>query len=181
LSQPDTAANPQLHPLEALAGWLIPGLGHIILGQTARGVIVMTAVLSLWLGGMLIGGLGVIDSQAPPEVRGQSPRLSLWFLGQALVGPSLGVNWFVQSVNAPNRSNDRFNPAPQEHPVYYPSLGHPNEVGTLYTALAGMLNLLAILDVAHCDAEARRRRPAPAPEPAPPAADPPSPAASQES
>jgi hypothetical protein len=159
--KPDSALNPRFHPLEALAGWLIPGLGHIILGQVARGLIVMAAVVGLWLGGMLIGGIGVIDSQSPPEARNQPPKASLWFFGQALVGPSLGVNWFVQSVNSRNRSEGQFSPAPEEHPVYDPSLGHPNELGTLYTALAGMLNLLAILDVAYCDAEARRRAPQP--------------------
>ena len=32
------------------------------------------------------------------------------------------------------------------------------EQGTLYTALAGMLNLLAMIDVLYCDAAARRRQ-----------------------
>src|SRR5690606_2166780 len=36
---------------------------------------------------------------------------------------------------------------PDYRPAYTPSFVKVNEVGTLYTTLAGMLNLLAILDV----------------------------------
>jgi hypothetical protein len=149
--------QPTFHPLEALAGWLVPGLGHIILGQVARGLAIMLAVIGLWLGGMLIGGIGVIDSLSPPEGPGDQPKVSLWFIGQAMVAPSLAINLFVENVNAVNRRENRFYPSPQDYPAYQPSLGHSNELGTLSVALAGMLNLLAILDVVWCDAAARRR------------------------
>jgi len=36
-----------------------------------------------------------------------------------------------------------------DRPAYEPSFGHIKEQGVLYTALAGLLNLLAILDVAY--------------------------------
>ena len=40
-------------------------------------------------------------------------------------------------------------------PTYEPSFGRVNEQGVLYTALAGLLNLLAILDVVYQDPRLR--------------------------
>jgi hypothetical protein len=37
-----------------------------------------------------------------------------------------------------------------------PALGHAAEQGVLLTALAGLLNLLAIIDVSYCDPAFRR-------------------------
>jgi hypothetical protein len=104
---------------------------------------------------MLIGGIDVIDSH---EDR-------IWFFGQALVGPiAFGVDRLHQyhfkgidpdtgarrSVN-PDEWRDpktgRIQPAgPGQGPPNIKSLGKMNELGTLYCAIAGMLNLIAILD-----------------------------------
>ena len=61
---------------------------------------------------------------------------------------------------------------PKNHPPFEPAFGKTGEQGVLYTSLAGLLNLLAIMDVLYCDPEARRRRtPAMHPHPhSPPAA-----------
>ena len=116
----------------AIAAWLVPGLGHMMLGHLKRGLILMLTIGTLWLGGLSIGGISVIDRQHHP----------FWFLGQMLVAPSLAVDLVHRNLEEPLPGND---------PSYRPSLGQVHEQGTLYTALAGLLNLLVILDVLYRD------------------------------
>ena len=125
------------NPSAALAAWVLPGLGHALLGQTRRGLVIGVTIAALWLSGLLIGGVGSID-------RGRHPY---WFLGQMLAGPSLAVHYVRSTfmVEAARPADlDRHTPG---RLVYEPAFGHPNEQGVLYTALAGLLNLLAVIDV----------------------------------
>ncbi|HRK30829.1 MAG TPA: hypothetical protein PLD59_07090, partial [Tepidisphaeraceae bacterium] len=48
-------------PLVAIAGWLLPGAGYFLIGQTARAVVVGAAVLTMFVAGILIAGIRVID------------------------------------------------------------------------------------------------------------------------
>ncbi len=174
LSDPSQELKPQWNPHAAVAGWLVPGLGHLILGQKRRGIVLCVAILALWLCGILIGGISVIDRHdrgEPPDNNPGARSQSWWFYGQAMVAPSLLVD-FLRSGMAnshaiksghpedpnprglllPLRANDS-----DSAPPYEPSFGRVAEQGTLYTALAGMLNLLAIIGVLYCDPRARRR------------------------
>ncbi|KAA0213196.1 MAG: hypothetical protein DYG94_14260 [Leptolyngbya sp. PLA3] len=68
---------------------LLPGAGHLYLRQTRRGVLAGVGVLGLFLGGLLIGGIDVVDRK---EDR-------WWFLGQALVGPlTFAVDYYHQNM-----------------------------------------------------------------------------------
>src|SRR6185295_4661535 len=70
-------------PKGLLFGILLPGAGHMATGQVARGLLIALGVLGLFFGGMLIGGIDVVDSE---EDR-------VWFIGEALVGPlAFGVD-----------------------------------------------------------------------------------------
>lgn len=122
----------------ALAAWLVPGLGHYLLGQRRRGGILASSILILWIAGLAIGGVSVIDHQTHPA----------WFAGQALVAPSLLVNYYHVRRLKPAQEHAMLADRP---PVFEPSFGRTNEQGVLYTALAGLLNLLAILDVMYRD------------------------------
>jgi hypothetical protein len=115
----------------ALSAWLVPGLGHILLGERRRGTILMLTLMLLWLAGLVIGGIGVIDHE----------QKWWWFCGQMLAAPSVLVDWLrpmVSDVEA--------------------SLGRVAEQGTLYVTLAGLLNLVAILDVLYRDPNDPRDR-----------------------
>ena len=127
-SKPDDAPPPHVGP--AIAGWLVPGLGHLLLGRTRQGLWLLAAIGGLWVAGLLIGGISVIDHQNESE----------WFVraGQVFVGPSLGVNALHQALK-PHAD-------PAESAALVPSLGRVHEQGVLFTGLAGLLNLLAILD-----------------------------------
>lgn len=78
--------TPPAHGFDLAAGLLavvLPGLGHIARGEKKRGLLAGFAVLAMFFGGMLIGGIDVIDSRED----------KWWFYGQALVGPiALGIN-----------------------------------------------------------------------------------------
>jgi hypothetical protein len=137
----DPPVQNRLCPLEAAAGWLLPGLGHILLGQRLRGLILMASILGLWLTGLVIGGITCVNSTDH----------TAWFAGQALVAPSFAVDRYRAYIKV-----DPY-PPPGPKAAYEPSYGRANEQGILYTALAGLLNLLAIIDVVYCDPDRRRR------------------------
>jgi hypothetical protein len=117
---------------EALAGWLVPGLGHYLIGERQRGGILAVTIITLYVAGLLIGGVSVCDRR---EHR-------LWFLGQVLVAPSVLVDRYHQHLKGVQATL-----AEDEPPAFVPSFGRVHEQGVLYTALAGLLNLLAILDL----------------------------------
>src|SRR5581483_8407143 len=114
-------------PLVALAGWLVPGLGYWFLGQRWRAITIGVTILIVFVLGLLIGGIKVVDAPDGFANIAQKP----WFIGQILAGP-------VSVVSAVLADRTKVM-----------SHAHSWEIGTLYTAVAGMLNLLAIIDSAH--------------------------------
>jgi len=141
----ESQSSPRWHFAGALAAWLIPGLGHWLLGQRQRGLILLLCIGLLWTGGFLIGGVSVFDRKEHP----------VWFAGQMLIAPSFLAEAWHRSLQGPDGQ-----PARPDAAVipYTPSYGHVHEQGVLYTALAGMLNLLAIMDVLYQDPAARKRQ-----------------------
>ena len=125
----------------AIAAWVVPGLGHILIGEKKRGLMLLITILSLWLGGLLIGGIGTFDRSAHPA----------WSLGQAMLGPSIVANYVQESMknSSPNAT------IPGEENAYQPPYGHVESQAVLYTALAGLLNLLCIIDVIYRDSNHR--------------------------
>lgn len=186
---PTQEPKPQWNPHAAAIGWLIPGLGHWILGMRTRGMILCATITSLWLSGILIGGIGVIDridkAELPDNVLRveKNAKTSWWFFGQALIAPSILVDLTRSSMydgyadekeSSVSRSfhgahpNEVLRPVTEEQsfklppeplmPPYEPSIARVAEQGTLFTALAGLLNLLAMIDVLYCDPKFRRQR-----------------------
>lgn len=135
---PDRAPE-SAQPVAALLAFLLPGLGHAYLGSIRRGVLIGASILSLFFAGVLIGGIDAIDRKDD----------FWWFAGQACVGPvAFGADAFHQSMKVadPTAKGGRRAPNPDEHPRYERSLGRLNEIGALYATLAGLLNLIAIID-----------------------------------
>lgn len=134
-----------------ICAWLLPGLGHWILGQRQRAVLLAVSIGLLWLGGLLIGGVGIISHQNPAQPR----RFHLWYLGQMLTAPSIVVEQIrVRTLReAPDPSAFE-----RGTNTYEPSFGRASEQGALYTALAGLLNLLAIIDVLYREPQAHGAR-----------------------
>lgn len=84
----DTPAEERLEPVAAILAALVPGAGHLYLGEIRRGVLIAGGILGLFFGGLLIGGIDVVDRKED----------GIWFIGQALVGPlAFGVDALHQT------------------------------------------------------------------------------------
>ena len=145
------ASAPRAAPeaVVALAGLALPGLGYWIGGERGRAVIAGSTVLLLYLAGLLIGGVRVIDVpgyddygdhiQGPNGwVLTKHPITAVmskpWSVPQSLVGP-IGLVAAKASVELAERN-------------VAPSHARVAEIGVLYTAVAGGLNLLVVIDAA---------------------------------
>lgn len=136
--------------LIALAGWILPGLGYVIGGQRWRGYVAGPAVLLLFILGLFIGGVRVVsvpgyaEGQRMVDANGRwiltaHPTAPIaaalqkpWYLGQILAGPI--------TLIAGHAGNEA---AAAGYPKPTARLG---EIGTLFCAVAGMMNLVVILD-----------------------------------
>ncbi|MBK7406532.1 MAG: hypothetical protein IPJ41_18535 [Phycisphaerales bacterium] len=154
--RPEPIEQPAFDPLGGVLAVLFPGAGHWYQGEVQRALIIAGGVLGLFVGGLLIGGIDVVDSRQD----------RLWFLGEVMVGPvALGVDYYHQHAlkgrdpntgqvrgALPNEIRDPNGvllPAPPGSlPPMTKSLGKMNEIGTLYCTMAGFLNLIVIIDAA---------------------------------
>lgn len=158
-------------PLVALAAWIVPGLGYLLIRQWARGLTIGLTILLLFVFGIFVGGIRVVDvpgytnlgsrimldrdgnrvegyraADASWALRAYPLRTVLekpWFVGQVLAGSICIVAAKISiDVAKPVTSGSVVSIAPTSHARSW-------EIGTLYTAVAGMLNLMAIIDAAH--------------------------------
>ncbi len=149
---PVTRHDEQLEPFAAILAYVLPGLGHLALGKPKRAACIFCGVMGLFFGGLFIGGIDAVDRKED----------FWWFVGQAGVGPVAFVvdrvhqNWF--KVEDESEASVRRSMLPDENPRNRKSLGHPNEIGALYATIAGMLNIICVLD---CLWHAPRPRPEP--------------------
>ncbi|MBN2019965.1 MAG: hypothetical protein JW749_07060 [Sedimentisphaerales bacterium] len=107
--------------LVALAGWIIPGGGYLLLKQVARGLIIFVTIALTFCIGVYIGSIGIVDPI------GYRP----WF--------------FLQMANSPLVAIIGHFTAGGGFPVY----GRPCEMGQIYTGTAGWLNLLCIVNAVY--------------------------------
>ena len=103
----------------ALAGWFVPGLGHVLQGRRARGVVAFVLVVGLFLLGRALAEGTHLDRT----------RHFYYWAGQALLGP---VAFAVEFVHGHPRMVER---APYA------------DAGVVLASIAGMLNVLLLLDV----------------------------------
>ncbi|MBC7771658.1 MAG: hypothetical protein H7210_04110 [Pyrinomonadaceae bacterium] len=167
-------------PIAAILAIIFPGAGHAYLGETRRAILIACGVLGLFFGGVLIGGIDVVDKKED----------FVWFVGEALVGPiAFGTDYYHQhhlkvrvqvrnqlrsanpyeirdpktaypivvrnpETGAPvdfvdPRTNQVRTSTDADRPPNSKSVGRVNELGTLFAAIAGMLNLICIIDAAY--------------------------------
>lgn len=142
MSAPQTDTT--FRPLGAILGWVFPGLGHIASGNAKRGILAMSGVLVLFLGGILVGGVDCVDRKED----------GLWFVGQAGCGPIAFVASYVNDTMlktgsaAPMIEMPSLAGEPKIQVSSFKGLAHANEFGTLFVFLAGLLNLCVLLDAA---------------------------------
>ncbi len=112
--------------LAIAVGWLIPGAGHWMVGDRRRGLIFTIAIHTLFIGGILLGGVRALNR----------PRQRLWDYSQYLAGWPMLIG---------SRLRSEYFPSGSRHPSGFAPL--VQEVATAYCGLAGMLNLLVLVDL----------------------------------
>lgn len=135
----------------AFLAWLLPGAGHLYQGRTAKGLLFMICILTTFFFGMWLGdGRVVYASWRPNDVR-------LPYLCQVAVGlPALPALVQAQRVRsgkaplfggrmAPPHLPDDLNRT-DELAEWHRTLYRYFELGTVYTMIAGLLNVLVIFD-----------------------------------
>jgi hypothetical protein len=129
----------------AVLAWLIPGLGHIYQGRTAKGLLFMTCILSTFLLGLFTSdGRAVYASW----INGDKRLPYLCQLGVGLPAlPALLQTYRVRNGQDPLLGGLMAPPidAAQLND-WNKTLNHRLELGTVYTMIAGLLNVLAIYD-----------------------------------
>jgi TM2 domain-containing membrane protein YozV len=118
----------------ALLAWVFPGLGHLFLGRRGKGLILMGCILALF-------GLGVaMDSRLQMHLGLEDPLAVLFSLAQMGVGAPYVLarlmGYEAGLVTSPNY-----------------------EYGNTFTAVAGLLNVLVILDALDTARGVRHRQP----------------------
>jgi hypothetical protein len=104
-----------------LLAWLVPGAGHFLLKEKKRAIIIFATIVLTFLVGIYVGSIGVIDPV------GAKP----WYAAQIVNSPIVAVLGHLTATGA------------------YPSYGRPNEIGRTYTSIAGLLNLLCIVNAVY--------------------------------
>ena len=104
-----------------LAGWLAPGGGHLVLKKYRHAIIIFVTIVATFGIGLYIGSIGVINPI------GAKP----WYVAQIMNTPAVAALGQMTKT--------------EEYAVY----GRPNEIGQIYTSIAGLLNLLCIVNAVY--------------------------------
>ncbi len=137
--------------LAAFLGWLLPGAGHLYQGRYGKGVLFMVCILTTYFFGLAMGGGHVVyASWKPNDKRWQ-------YFCQLGVGlPALPAIAQARRADAgrpllmggimapPNRRPTDGNP--DELAKWHRDYNSLFDLGTVYTMIAGLLNVLAIYD-----------------------------------
>ncbi len=144
----DAQENYPPPPLVFVAAYLVPGAGYWLIGQRKRALTVGITIIALFVLGIWMAGIRVVEA---PNLRGSDGIFTRilqkpWFLGQLFTGALAWISAWISHALAASATYGRI-------------MSHARlaEMGTLYTAVAGMLNLLAMIDSAYRAGNAGRR------------------------
>ena len=118
---PKSKSNPVYLTFVGLLGWFIPGGGYFMIRENVRGAIVLITIAATFFTGIYIGSIGVIDPQSCWP----------WYIAQIMNSPLVQI---IANETAGGR---------------YPVYGKPNELGQIYTGIAGLLNLLCVINAVY--------------------------------
>jgi hypothetical protein len=122
MKQKSQADHTLLLVVVGLMAWVIPGGGHFIIKERKRAIIIFVTVLVTFLLGLHIGSIGIINKGGA----------FAWYLAQMMVSPLVAIIGVLGQSDGGR--------------VVY---GKPEAYGQIYTAVAGMLNLLSVLSAVY--------------------------------
>lgn len=175
VASPSTSAAPQpmeikidlRNPgLAAFLGWLWPGAGHFYQRRYAKGTLFMVCILTTYFFGLIVGGGKVVYASLGNEGNPGAQRtfkdlFNRWpYACQVCVGlpalPAIVQRWRIVNGSPPVIADvmappgrDGFPEFPERKDLL--AIWHEQyhvffEMGTLYTMIAGLLNVLAAYD-----------------------------------
>lgn len=146
--------------LAALLAWLVPGAGHFYQGRHTKGSLYLVCILTTWVLGFALGGGHVVYASWEP-----GDKRWHYFLQAGVGAAALPALIQGKQMNAATRNGVTaagHEPmwggfmAPPQRPVledqtdevssWYARSGAGYEMGTWYTMIAGLLNILVIYD-----------------------------------
>lgn len=104
-----------------MLAWLVPGAGHLLIKGKKHAIIIFTTIVLTFCAGLYVGSIGVINPI------GAKP----WYVAQIMNSPMVAVLGYVVTTGD------------------YSVFGRPNEIGQIYTSIAGLLNLLCIVNAVY--------------------------------
>lgn len=147
--------------LAGLLAWALPGLGHMYQGRTGKGVLFFICIMGTFVYGMYLGEGKVVYAATNWEQQYRWQYLCQLGVGlpatpmlvqraRANEGkPPLWSGFMAQPKNVPTEWKDdsgNMSTQPNELSMWTVSM-HPRfELGTVYTVIAGLLNVLVICD-----------------------------------
>jgi TM2 domain-containing membrane protein YozV len=136
-------------PLAAFLAWLVPGLGHFYQGRIGKGILYAVCILGLYLMGMIMGE-GKIVFWRWVNPLNNPEKFQLYYLGQFFVGlptlPAVVQGTLHHFGWDPILWGFMAEPAQNDLNALQTRLGKLVEIGSIYTCIAGLLNILAIYD-----------------------------------
>lgn len=123
----DIERRPASTAFAALLAWAVPGLGHWWIGERVRGVILFVVITTTFWAGVAVAG---VRTAVTPKENG------LWIAAQICAGPQalLALHWSERI-----RSNG-------DEPMSK-AMWPASTIGVVYAGVAGLLNLIVIVDV----------------------------------
>ncbi len=115
-----------------LLSWVLPGLGHLYIGDRTRGIVCMVTIVVTFWTGVAIGG---VRATVDPQER------TLWFFAQLCSGGNVGAAYLLRG-DAPRASRT----VSSAQVAAWAGPWVSADVGVHYTGVAGLLSILVILD-----------------------------------
>ncbi|MGV3484846.1 MAG: DUF6677 family protein [Planctomycetaceae bacterium] len=148
-------------PLAALLAWLVPGAGHFYQRRHAKGAIYFCSIVMTWIIGFSLGGYHVVYASWQPGDKRWHYFLQAGMGAAAL--PALVQSKHMNEHTDPRGWTQRdyeplwggfmapphrrvFDEATDEISAWYARYGAGYEMGTWFTIIAGLLNILVIYD-----------------------------------
>jgi len=110
---------------------IVPGAGHFFIKEKKRATIIFVTITATFAIGLFIGSIAVVDPV------GAWP----WYVGQMITSPAVAL--IPQAVQHAEQIG------PNKELIPLVSYGRPHDVGQIYTAIAGAMNLLAIISAVY--------------------------------
>ena len=128
--------NANLAYSAGVLAWLVPGAGHWCLGRRPQALIIFVTICATFALGIHLAGIEMVDPHGS----------TAWFCAQMLAGVPALVAVLLQNPDVPAE------------------FGRGVDLGQVYAGVAGLLNLLCVLDALMKTHQAAPKKPTPKPQ-----------------